>query len=66
MTLLPAMTVKNNSLGMKGALGVLNVNAANVLTSKAMLIPVMTVKNNSVNTERRFNALKKNGIFHEQ
>jgi hypothetical protein len=66
MTLVPAMNVKKNSLGMKGVLGVLDVSAANVLTSKAMLIPVMTVKNNSVNTERRINALKKNGIFHEQ
>ncbi len=66
MTLLPVMTVKNNSLGMKGALGVLNVNAANILTSEAMLIPVMTVKNNSVIAKRTMNIMKRSGNFRRQ
>jgi hypothetical protein len=50
----------------EGALSVWDVNAVIVLTFKTILMPAMTAKNNSVDTERRINALKKNGIFLKQ
>jgi hypothetical protein len=47
----------------------LQVGCANVAIASTFimtLLPAMTVKNNSVDTERKINALKKNGIFLKQ
>jgi hypothetical protein len=66
MTLPHVITVITNSLGMKGASGVLDVGAAIIPISRTMLVSTMTGINESAITKRTINTMKRSGNFHRQ